>query len=1178
MVGLLSLAALAGATIAQNQEVKGVRDPGAKINRQSDVPPNSVLPVQQKPAKTMAPAQQAGQHLPQPALDAGSLPTVGNAARQVHPLAPGTEAGVSLRDQLQQHIRQPKMMDMSNLKLSPKAGANQPPNNGPTSGASCSGSCSAKTTQSPNQVNGYFCDDDYAPYHNCDDFVVSADQNICDVTFWGAYYGSDSSPADSFTINVHADAGGYPGGIVYSESGVAPSRFQTGVILFGSHEWQYDWVPAALSLTTGTYWLEITQNAVFADIWFWETGAFGAVYNGHYFSSDAGASWGFTSDDLSMVVCGDAGGGGGFTCSNGNCAVDCEQDPNQANGYGADCAFPETLAEDFQVSATKDICAFTFWGIYLNNTAPPDNFTILVHSDAGAFPGGVVYSESNVAPSRFYTGINLFGFYNEYQYEWVPATTLRLSPGTYWLEIYNCTGSDVWYWETANLGSGKIDGAYYAFELPGVNWNYTGAGVNFALAVCDQDQVGGGFECANAGCDTQCLQTPDQQNGWFSDSDYGVSEADDFVLTTAKDICEVTFWGAYYAGDSAPADDFTVLVHSDAGAFPGAVVYSESGVVPSRFQTGVVLFGVHEWQYSWVPATQLRLAPGTYWLEIFQNNASPDIWFWETGALAAGKIDGHYYAFEVPGVNWNFSGGGANLAFAVCGEDQSVPLCSGDCQSQSVQMPNAQNGFFSEDDCNLCGGDQVLADNFTLGAHQDICDITVWGGYYFNDTQPTDNFTVNIHADNGGIPGGVVCSESGLQPSRFQTGAIIFGIHEWQYDFVLSNTCRLAPGVYWIEIYNAISGDDWLWETANGGDGLFDYAFEAPGVNWNQFFAGTDLAMVVCTQDQPIEGRECPRTCDMRTEQFADAVNGYFSDEFCDLCGGVPQVISDNVVLTTDAEICQIVVTGGYFPNNSTPTDDFTVRILADTGSGIPDDATVLYCESPQFTYRNQTGNVVFGVDEWKHTLIATTPWVLGPGVYWIEVYNNVVGDDWFWETGTLDTNGGVSGSAFAFEAVGCSSGGTNWNAFGGVEFALQLCGKDPTSLGQNYCPIVDNSAPGAGAALSASGDTSVSSPTPLTLTATDVPNQFGIFYNGENPNQIPFGNGFQCVTGGIVRGAVVHASGNTISYSYDESDAKHSLAFTQGLSRRFQYWFRDPSAGGAFFNLSDAMCIFIRP
>ncbi len=130
--------------------------------------------------------------------------------------------------------------------------------------------------------------------------------------------------------------------------------------------------------------------------------------------------------------------------------------------------------------------------------------------------------------------------------------------------------------------------------------------------------------------------------------------------------------------------------------------------------------------------------------------------------------------------------------------------------------------------------------------------------------------------------------------------------------------------------------------------------------------------------------------------------------------------------------------------------------------------------------------------------------------------------------------------------------------------------------IGTKYCTANANST-GASADLSASGSAS-SGAGDLRLTSLPVPNQNGTFFHGANPSQVPFGNGFLCTTGGLVRGVVVMGLGNAATYLYDNSDAKHSLAAFIGSTRNFQHWFRDPAAGGAFFNTSNAMAIVIVP
>ncbi len=126
------------------------------------------------------------------------------------------------------------------------------------------------------------------------------------------------------------------------------------------------------------------------------------------------------------------------------------------------------------------------------------------------------------------------------------------------------------------------------------------------------------------------------------------------------------------------------------------------------------------------------------------------------------------------------------------------------------------------------------------------------------------------------------------------------------------------------------------------------------------------------------------------------------------------------------------------------------------------------------------------------------------------------------------------------------------------------------------YCTATPNST-GAPADLTLSGSTS-SAAGDLLLRAEPVPNQFGIFFHAMNQAEIAFGNGYLCATGDIKRGAVIFTSGQVGTYLYDNSDAKHSLASYVGSMRNFQFWFRDPMGGGAFFNLSNAISLTVCP
>ena len=122
------------------------------------------------------------------------------------------------------------------------------------------------------------------------------------------------------------------------------------------------------------------------------------------------------------------------------------------------------------------------------------------------------------------------------------------------------------------------------------------------------------------------------------------------------------------------------------------------------------------------------------------------------------------------------------------------------------------------------------------------------------------------------------------------------------------------------------------------------------------------------------------------------------------------------------------------------------------------------------------------------------------------------------------------------------------------------------------YCTAAANSV-GPGANISSTGSTSVSA-NDLVLHAGPVPNQPAIFFFGPNQIEVPFGNGFRCVGGAVKRLPVVFASGNAIVYAVDNTLSPSAGFIVAGSTWNFQAWSHDPAAGGANFNLSDAIRI----
>lgn len=94
-------------------------------------------------------------------------------------------------------------------------------------------------------------------------------------------------------------------------------------------------------------------------------------------------------------------------------------------------------------------------------------------------------------------------------------------------------------------------------------------------------------------------------------------------------------------------------------------------------------------------------------------------------------------------------------------------------------------------------------------------------------------------------------------------------------------------------------------------------------------------------------------------------------------------------------------------------------------------------------------------------------------------------------------------------------------------------------------------------------------------LTTGLPPGSSGIYYYGLNETFAAFGNGFRCVSGSVIRLPLVNASVfGEVQWDFDLTPT----SITPGATRYFQYWYRNPAAGGAGFNLSDALQVTFCP
>jgi len=124
-----------------------------------------------------------------------------------------------------------------------------------------------------------------------------------------------------------------------------------------------------------------------------------------------------------------------------------------------------------------------------------------------------------------------------------------------------------------------------------------------------------------------------------------------------------------------------------------------------------------------------------------------------------------------------------------------------------------------------------------------------------------------------------------------------------------------------------------------------------------------------------------------------------------------------------------------------------------------------------------------------------------------------------------------------------------------------------------NYCVGAANSVSPTGAQMSAEGSGDVLLNCLVLTGGPIVPGEFGVFFHGAAQTMNPFGDGFQCAGGGIVRVWPPSPADGTgaVTRALDINGAG-GVGIMAGVSRNFQLWYRDPTGGPDGFNLSDGL------
>lgn len=160
--------------------------------------------------------------------------------------------------------------------------------------------------------------------------------------------------------------------------------------------------------------------------------------------------------------------------------------------------------------------------------------------------------------------------------------------------------------------------------------------------------------------------------------------------------------------------------------------------------------------------------------------------------------------------------------------------------------PDLVSGLFSD----VSQDDARVADDFSFtGLPHEVNDIHWFGGYCdFNpdtvtctsdDAPAADNFTIRIHADDGGVPdtndfievytGAAMRMDTGLDDD--------FGIDIYEYWVDIDPVILDDDTDFWLEIFNdavAGGGDPWSWSTSDTSGGGNAASTIGEGNDWKR--------------------------------------------------------------------------------------------------------------------------------------------------------------------------------------------------------------------------------------------------------------------------------------------------------------------------------------------------------
>jgi len=132
-----------------------------------------------------------------------------------------------------------------------------------------------------------------------------------------------------------------------------------------------------------------------------------------------------------------------------------------------------------------------------------------------------------------------------------------------------------------------------------------------------------------------------------------------------------------------------------------------------------------------------------------------------------------------------------------------------------------------------------------------------------------------------------------------------------------------------------------------------------------------------------------------------------------------------------------------------------------------------------------------------------------------------------------------------------------------------------PCPAPQTYCVAAPNTV-GGGAQMGSSGTGNLVLNNLQLYVYACPPNASGLFYYGTSALQVPFGNGFRCVGGTTYRLGVQTTDSFGDASRLLDWNSLPSGAAVAGQTWKFQFWYRNPAAGGAGFNLSNGLSVTV--